>query len=215
MIICVYSMYTFPFNTCEKPKSGLIAQPYSVFFNLVSCAIVVYFLTKTKSIWPALLLLSILLFEMFHTFSHAVHIKGNGQIIITHLLAYLVNLCYFLALYKYSDVLPSALFLFYLGGVILFDVYAFKHLPFIFYLSSQFLIFISLFLYYFKYFSAEMKARIPLIFSLTGVILLLFINETYNCAKMLEKFSFPFHILIEITAIFIVYNISSLFSKLN
>ena len=208
-------MYTFPFNTCEEPKSGLIAQPYSVFFNLVSCAIILYFLTKTKSIWPALLLLSILLFEMFHTFSHAVHIKGSGQVIITHLLAYLVNFCYFLALYKYSHILPSALFLFYLGAVILYDVYAFNNLPFIFYLSSHFLIFISLFLYYYTYFSAEMKARIPLIFCLTVVVFLLFINETFNCKTMLENYSFPFHILIEITAIFIFYNISSLFSKLN
>jgi hypothetical protein len=60
-----------------------------------------------------------------------------------------------------------------------------------------------------------MKAKIPLIFILTIIILLLFINESYNCKKMLEKYqSVPFHSLIEITAVFIVYNICSIFSEL-
>ena len=207
--------YTFPFNTCEKPTDGIIAQPYSVFFNIISCIIIIYFLTKTKSISSTILLSSILLFELFHTFSHTVHINGNSQIIITHLLAYLVNICYFIALYNYSNIIPNNIFLIYLFFIILFDIYAFHNLPFIFYLSSQFLIFISLFLYYYQYFPLEIKAKIPLIFFLTIIILLLFINESYNCEKMLKKYPYiPFHIFIEITAIFIVYNISKIFSNL-
>lgn len=207
--------YTFPFHTCETPNKAGIAQPYSAFFNLVSCFIIIYFLLQTKNNSAKLLLFSILLFELFHTFSHSIHLNNNSQIIITHLLAYFVNLCYFIALYNYSKVFPSNLFLFYIFIIILFDIYAFHKLPFVFYLSTQFLIFISLFVYYYKYFSREIKRRIPLIFVLTFIILLLFINESYNCKRMLNKYSwFPFHILIEITAIFIVYNISAIFSKL-
>ena len=207
--------YTFPFNTCETPNKKGIAQPYSVFFNLVSCFVIIYFLSITKSNPSRLLLVAILLFELFHTFSHSVHLNNHSQIIITHLLAYLVNLSYLYALYHYSKHFPSLIFLLYLLFVILFDIYAFKNLPFIFYLSSQFLIFISLFLYYYKYFSKEIKNRIPLIFGLTLFIVLLFINESYNCKKMLYTINwFPFHILIEIVAIFIVYNISIIFSKL-
>jgi hypothetical protein len=209
------SSYTFPFNTCEKPNKTGISQPYSVFFNLVSCVIVIYFLSITKNNSSKLLLFSILLFELFHTFSHSIHLNNNSQIIITHLLAYFVNFCYLYALYIYSNIFPNKIFLFYLLLLILFDLYAFQKLPFIFYLSSQFLIFISLFLYYYKYFSKEIKKKIPLIFILTLLILLLFINESYNCKKMLDEYNwFPFHILIEITAIFIVYNVSNIFSKL-
>jgi hypothetical protein len=131
------------------------------------------------------------------------------------LLEYFVNFCYLFALYNYSNVLPNKLFLFYLLVIILFDIYAFHKLPFIFYLFTQFLIFISLFVYYYNYFSKDIKNKIPLIFILTFLILLLFINESYNCKKMLNKYNwFPFHIFIEIIAIFIVYNISSIFSKL-
>jgi hypothetical protein len=142
-------------------------------------------------------------------------LNNNSQIIITHLLAYFVNFSYLFALYNYTNIFPNYIFLFYLLVLILFDIYAFQNLPFIFYLSSQFLIFISLFLFYYKYFPLDIKNKIPLIFTLTLFILLLFINESYNCQKMLNKYNyFPFHILIEITAIFIVYNISVIFSKL-
>jgi hypothetical protein len=209
------SEYTFPFNTCEPPNKKGIAQPYSVFFNLVSCGIIIYFLSITENLSSRLLLFSILLFEMFHTFSHSIHLPNHSQIIITHVLAYLVNFCYLYALYRYSNVFPSNAFLVYLLIVVLFDIYAFLNLPFVFYLSSQFLLFISLFLYYYDYFTENVKTKIPIIFILTFLIVLLFINESYNCEKMLEKCSwFPFHIFIEITAIFIVYNISSIFSEL-
>jgi len=97
----------------------------------------------------------------------------------------------------------------------LYDVYAFQNLSFVFYLASQFLIFISLFLYYYKYFPEDIKEKIPLIFSLTLFVFLLILNESYNCKKMLNKYNnFPFHILVEITGIFIFYNICSIFSKL-
>lgn len=207
--------YTFPFHTCEKPNKKGIAQPYSAFFNIVSCIIIIYFLFHTEKNSSRLLLVSILLFEIFHTFSHCIHINNHSQIIITHLLAYLVNFCYLFALYHYSNVFPNSIFLIYLFIVILFDIYAFHNLSFIFYLSSQFLIFSSLFLYYYSYFPPSFQNKIPTIFALTLLIVILFINESYNGKKMLDKFpNFPFHILIEITAIFIVYNICTIFSKL-
>ena len=207
--------YTFPFNTCEMPNKTGIAQPYSAFLNLISCFIIVYFLLETKNNSSKLLLFSILLFEIFHTFSHSVHLNNNSQIVITHLLAYFVNFCYLFALYCYSNVFPSREFLLYLLVIVAFDIYAFQYLPFVFYLSTQFLLFISLFVYYYSYFSTEIKNKIPFIFILTLVILLLFINETYNGKYLLKTYNaFPFHVFIEITAIFIVYNISSIFSKL-
>ena len=210
-----HASYLFPFHTCEKPNSSGIAQPYSAFLNLVSCVIILYFLSKTKTTYARLLLVSILFFEIFHTFSHSIHIPNNSQIIITHILAYFVNFCYLFALYQYSGVFPDNYFLLYLSLVIAFDIYAFHSLPFVFYLSSQFLIFMSLFSYYYGYFSNEIKERIPLLYGLTLLVLLLFINESYNCKQMLDFCHwFPFHIFIEIAAIFIVYNISSIFSEL-
>jgi hypothetical protein len=207
--------YRFPFNTCEVPKNGIIKQPYSAFINLISCCIIIYFLNKTKNNSSKLLLSSLLLFEAFHTFSHLIHLNNNSQIIIVHMLAYFVNLCYLIALYNYSNIFPSNIFLLYLFILILFDLYAFKNLPFIYYLSSQILIFISLFVYYYKYFSIDMKSKIPIIFLLTLIIVILITNESYNCKNMLKKYNnFPFHILVEITGIFVLYYICDIFHKL-
>jgi len=67
--------YVFPFDTCETPnKDGIIAQPYSVLFNVINCVIIFYFLLKTKRDYTFMLLFSILCFELFHTFSHIIHI---------------------------------------------------------------------------------------------------------------------------------------------
>lgn len=66
--------YTFPFNTCEIPNKKGVAQPYSALFNLINCIIIFYFLLKTKNNYTFILLFSILCFELFHTFSHSIHI---------------------------------------------------------------------------------------------------------------------------------------------
>lgn len=208
-------MYTFPFDTCEIPNKTGIAQPYSVLFNVLSCFIIIYFIFKTKNRYSFFLLFSILLFELFHTCSHSIHLKSGIQIVVTHLLAYLVNFAYFISLYNYSNIFPSIWFILYICCVIAFDIYAFINLSFMYYITSQFLIFFSLFSYYYKYFGEKMKRKIPFIFGLVLLVLLLFLNESINCKKMLSVFpNFPFHILIEIVASVIVYNICKIFYKL-
>lgn len=207
--------YTFPFNTYEKVRDGFIAQPYSAILNLFSSFIISYFLYKTKSKSSKLLLFSILLFELFHTFSHSIHLNNSSQTIITHLLAYFINFCWLYGLYNYSKVIPNNIFSIFLSSIVLFDIYSFNNLPLLFYIFSQFLIFISLFMYYYNYFTEDIKKRISLISNLTLIVLLLFINESYNCKEMLNMYKwFPFHAIIEITGVFMVYNISSIFSKL-
>ena len=60
-----------------------------------------------------------------------------------------------------------------------------------------------------------MKQRIPIIFGLVLFVLLLFLNESFNCKKMLSMFpKFPFHILIEISATIIAFNICKIFYRL-
>jgi len=206
------SDYTFPFSTCERPHKKGLAQPYSVIFNIIICTIVIYFLLQTKNKYSFFLLFSILLFELFHTFSHSVHLDSTIQTNMTHFLAYLVNFAYFITLYNYSHHFPSYIFVIYLGAVILFDLYAFNKLSFMYYLTTQFLIFFSLFIYYYRFFPKSMKNRIPLIFGLVFLVLLLFLNENMNCENMLKLFpNFPFHILIEMSAVVIAYNICKVF----
>jgi hypothetical protein len=72
--------YTFPFDTCEMPNKNGIAQPYSMIVNFMSCIIIFYFLLKTTKFYNFVFIFVIFIFELFHSFSHFVHIKGTIQI---------------------------------------------------------------------------------------------------------------------------------------
>jgi len=204
--------YTFPFDTCENPKNTLFAQPYSVSINFISTIIVLYFLCKTKTIHAFLLLFSLLLFDLSHTFSHFTHIKSSLQITLVHVLAYILNFAFLYAFYKYTNKVPSIPFILFLVIVLSFDVYAFFNLSLLFYIFTQILFFFSIFIYYYRFLSKNMKKRLNILLLLIGIIYLLFVNEAYNCKKMLEMYpNFPFHAIIEIIILFAVYYFSLTF----
>jgi len=209
------SDYLFPFNTCEKPNKSIIAQPYSSFFNLITYSIILYFLIFTKTLHAFLLLFCILVFESFHVFSHIVHIKGSIQINITHLLTYVMNIAFFYVFYSYTKKFPSKEFIIYMCFLVILDIYTFSNYPFIYYLTTQSIIFISLLVYYFPLLPKFIKNGIYKIIFLVSIVILLFINETYNCKKMMSFYPhFPYHILIETVGIILFYTICSNFYKL-
>ena len=207
--------YTFPFDTCEKINKNGIAQPYSALFNFINCVIIFYFLLKTKQHYTFLLLFSIFCFELFHLFSHILHIEGQIQINITHSLTYFMNLAFFYAFYSYTNKLPSYEFILYLILLVCFDIYSIFNLTIIYYLLSQSLIFISLLLYYFHYLPRFIQTSIYQIITFVIMIIFLFLNEKYNCKKMLNFYPyFPYHIFIETFGIGLFYIICSNFYKL-
>jgi len=207
--------YTFPFNTCETPNKHGIAQPYSALFNFFNCVIIFYFLLQTKRNYTFLLLLSIFCFELFHLFSHIIHIPGSIQINITHTLTYLMNVAFFYSFYCYTNIIPNLIFVLFLIVLIGFDIYAFFNLSIVYYLLSQSVIFISLLLYYLHLLPKFIQNSLYQIIFFVGIIILLFLNEKYNCEKMLKLNPyFPYHIFIEIIGIILFYIICSNFYKL-
>ena len=209
------SEYTFPFNTCEKVNKNGIAQPYSLFFNLINCIIILYFLLQTKNNYTFMLLFLILCFELFHSFSHIVHIKGSIQLNIIHLLTYLINFAFFYLFYSYTKKFPNKFFILYLIVLVCLDIYSVFNLTIIYYLSTQSIIFISLLLYYYRLLPKNIQNCIYQLILLIGFVILLVLNETYNCERMLEFYPhFPYHIFIEITGIVFFYVICSNFYKL-
>lgn len=209
------SEYTFPYNTCEKINKNGIAQPYSAFFNLINCLVIFYFLLKTKHNYTFMFLLSILCFELVHMFSHIVHIQGRIQIYISHTLSYLTNLAFFYLFYCYTNQLPSYEFILLIIALVCFDVYSIFYLTIFYYLLTQSAIFVSLLLYYFPLLPKFIQTSVYQIIFFVIVIILLFLNEQYNCKKMMTMNSdFPYHIFIEISGILLFYIVSSNFYKL-
>ena len=90
--------------------------------------------------------------------------------------------------------------------LILFDLYSFIHFPFIFYLTTSSLIFISILLYYYHVLNNKLKWTIVKIIFLIVTIIVLFINEKNNCKEMLNEYpNIPFYGLIEIFGLLLFY----------
>ena len=205
-------MYTFPFHTCEKPKKG-IAQPYSALLNAINCIMIAYFLLLTKNQSTFLLLFSIFCFELFHTFSHIIHISGKIQTMISHFLSYAINFSFLFFFVHFTNKVPSFTFLLYLFIISVFDIYSLFYLSIVFYILSQAVIMISLLVYYYPFLPKIIQHSLFKIIGLISIIILLFLNEKYNCKKMLDFYPLPYHTLIEIVGILLFYIICSTFYK--
>jgi hypothetical protein len=201
------SSYTFPFDTCEKPQSNFfISQPYSVTINFISCCIVIYFLANTSTIHATILLSSLLLFDISHTFSHFIHINPGIQVSTVHVLAYLINFAFLYALYKYTKKIPSPPFILFLIIVLFFDIYAFFNLSLFYYFFTFVLFFFSILIYYYHFLDKKIQYNIKIIFFLVVIIYLGFVNDAFHCKKMLETFpNFSFHSLLELLILCVIY----------
>ena len=209
------STYTFPFDTCEKPQKSGIAQPYSVFVNIITCSIVLYFMYKTKSNYAFLLLLALLIFELFHTLSHFIHIKGKFLYTITHIAGFLFNIAFLNFLYRYTNVFPNTYYIIFLCFILLCDLYAFFNLSFIYFILTQITLFIAILFYYYNLLPSNIQYNIKIILGSTIVIYLAFLNEKLNCKNMLKYApNFPFHMIIEALSIIPIYILSKTFYNL-
>jgi len=204
-------MYTFPFDTCEVPQRDvLVAQPVSSLLVLLSVAVLTSALLRAKSFPVRGLIASFLAFEVFHFLSHAVHVPGKSQVLVIHVLAYVVNAFYFYALWRFTRRAPSNFLVALVCGLVVVDVYAVLSLPFMYYFSTQVLLFVLLSFYYSKEVVVLQECAVPLV-SGVAVLTLLLHNETVNCTTMLRFGRFPYHALVEAAALGVVWVLCKVF----
>ena len=209
--------FVFPYNTAEKVREdSIVKQPYSAFINAITCIMILYFLLKTKTFHGFLLIFSVLLFELFHTFSHTIHLKHIYylQSQILHSIALIVNATVIYSFSKYSNKdlpLGIVIFIILLLG---FDNYAFRNLHISYYINTQIIIFFTIIYYYYPYikkFFTPLKIKLYI----TGFVIgyLAFMNETVNGEYMMKNYSnIPFHAIVELSIFVIFYNfVSSLY----
>lgn len=204
--------YTFPFDTCEKPQESGVAQPFSVFVNMITCSIVLFFLLQTKSSHAFILLLALLIFELFHTFSHFIHIKGTLQYTITHIAGFLFNVALLNFLYRHTKVFPTPHYIAFLSGILACDLYAFFNLSFIYFILTQICLFLAILFFYYPLLNSYVKTNLNVILGSLFFIYVAFVNEKMNCENMLRKFpNFPFHVIIEAFSIIPIFILSKTF----
>ena len=207
--------YTFPFSTCEKPTNNIIAQPFSALVNIFSCILIIYFLCKSKSIYSFIFLFSLLCFELFHTFSHCIHIEGYSQSLIIHSIAYFANASLLLVLYNKTKKILDTEFILFLSLFVCLDIYSILNLTFIFSFITQIIIFLGILFYFFHLLPNYIQNIYYPIIGFTALIVFFEINEINNCNYMyrLNPY-FPYHIIVESIGFVLFYIICSQFYKL-
>jgi hypothetical protein len=206
----------FPFETCEKPREDCwIAQPYSTAVNCLNSLIIIFFLIQTKNSYTFFFLFSIFIFELLHTFSHAFHIDGAIQTNIIHGLAYCINAALLYVLYRHSGIAPSLFLSILIMIFVGIDIYALFFLSTVFYILTQFLIFLSILFFYFTTLPTQTKSSVKWLVFLGILIVCLVYNEIRNCDEMAKLYpDAPFHILVEIPGVFFFYLVCRNFYEL-
>ena len=210
--------YTFPFNSCETPHENSVSQPYSTCTNIILCLLIIYYFYKSDNFYSKLFLFSILLFNLFHTFSHFTHIKSeyNIQFYLTHFSAIFATVCLLLLLQKMTNQSLKPYYLYLLILLYIIDVtliiYGVSHIYNI--ILFIILLFIIMILYY-PYTSIMVQTNIKYIIGLSMITLFCQIIEVQYCKKMLECIpGFPFHIIVEISAFFPILLLCLTFYKI-
>lgn len=205
--------FVFPYNTAEKvKKNSYFKQPYSSLVGILTIIMIFYFLLKTKTAQGFILIFSILLFELFHTYSHIDHFNSiETQTKIVHSLVIFINLSLLCALSKYSNKDVSIYFVLFISLILLFDFYALYNLSIGYYIITQIIVLFSIIFYYLK--SITKIFNIKLLLGLFLIVYLGFMNETINGEYLLNNYpNFPFHAVLEILLFVLIYNfVSSLY----
>ena len=207
--------FVFPYNTAENVNTyGIFIQPYSALVGIATVFLIFYYLLKTKTAHGFLLIFSILVFELFHSYSHINHFNSiETQTKIVHSLTIFVNLSLLYALSKYSNKDISKIFVLFISCVVIADFYALNNLSIRYYIVTQLIILFSIIFYYLKSINKILNTK--LLFVLFLIIYLGFINETINGKYLLNNYpNFPFHAVLEILLFVFFYVLCSSLYKI-
>jgi len=163
-------------------------------------------------------LASVLVFNIFHTFSHTIHIKNfkHGQFYLTHFSA-MVSTMFFIVLL--NAVTKSNLVdwqIFTLLFLYLFDIYLIRqNVSHIYNIITFLLVLFLIMSFYYRFLSNKIKQNIIYIILFSLLVLSFQIFEIFNCNFILENFKgFPLHIMTEISACVPIYLLCDTFYEI-
>ena len=192
--------FVFPFSTCENVNSSGM-QPVSALVNIMTTLILVVCIFISNKMPVKIALGSFAMFEAFHAFSHIKHIPGAIQTNIVHVLGYLMSFATLYAILalggKRSHGMAQSSILILMGLVAL-DLYVWIFVKGIYTIFTGLAIFASVVVLNHDILPRLLKRGLP--FLLAGLLIIfgLFVNEHYNCERMMRYKEFPYHIAVEI-----------------
>lgn len=205
----------FPFYTCEKINKHGVAQPFSTVVNITTSCILLYYAITAKTMHAKMAILGIFMVEVFHTFSHTIHIPGTFQRNGIHFLTYISDLLLLWALSKNTGIVPETWFIILFVCLIGIDMYAVTHFSLVVYLMTNGILFATILFYYYRSLAKSIQKMILPILAIAALGIALFYNETINCKAMMDMIpGFPFHIIIEFVNMVLFTLLGMTFSQL-
>ena len=196
--------YIFPFNSCEIPQINGIAQPYSTSINIVLCTIILLFLLNSNNNYSKLFLFSLLLFNLFHTLSHSIHLENfsNYQFLFTHFSAICSTFILLFMLNHITNKNIESHYLYLLLFLYLFDIFLITiNVSHIYNIIIFMIILFFIIIYYYNFLSCNLQQNLIYIILFSLLTLFFQVFEILNCEYILQNYeNFPFHIINEISA---------------
>lgn len=207
--------FVFPFTTCEIPTKSDIEQPVSALVNLFSTIVLLFLTFKAKSIPVRLTLFCYAMFEAFHTFSHVKHLNNMKllQTNIVHILGYLIAFTSLWSINTLSKKRNSVIFYIILSVMVFIDLLIWFNLKGIYTIFSGLSIFAIIIFGSYSNLHPCFQKAIPYLLLGLLLIFLLFVNENYNCERMIEIYKFPYHAIIEVVGFVLFIVLGNLFLK--
>lgn len=189
----------FPFNTCEV-RGKIVDQPYSASINILSCFILIYLLSQAKHIEIKFFILSLFIFQAYHTYSHMYWNNDENSlehVYIIHAISYLIVIALITAITFITGKLPNIPIIFV---AILIDIFIlYNYIGTVYNAISGINIWVIVLitgLWNVKL-PINVKRLLPILLILLVIIIVLFFNEKYNCDAMMNAYPFPYHTAIE------------------
>lgn len=188
-------------------------QPVSTSINIISCTILFYYLLyHTRSLYVSILLISFILFQTWHAFSHAQHINANYQSNIVHGILYLVYFSMLIAILHLSKQnLASTMWLFLFVAVIL-DLWIWYQIKGFWMVVSGLMLLSVVVIICYRLLPKFFKEAVPWLVTGIGTLILLIYNEEQNCDIMMNAVKFPYHAMVEIVGLCLFVALAQLFT---
>lgn len=217
------SSFVFPFTTCETPLGGgggstpMIQQPWSTAVNLILFAVLLVVALTHCNMFPAKLVLgTYAIFELWHAVSHAVHIPGQFQTNVVHILGYAMSAATLFAIIRLTDKKQeiAIYFWFVLGLAVAVDLYLFFKVKGLASVFSGLAILAVVFFGCLPILPEWVLGFCPYFAAGLIAIGLLFVNETYNCERMMAEWRAPYHMIIEVVGLAMFSMLAYIFVRL-
>jgi hypothetical protein len=160
-----------------------------------------------------ILLLTFIIFQIWHAFSHAQHIDADVQSNIVHVILYLVYAALIFSISSLSTQRCNSSVWLILLFFVFIDLFIWYNVRGFWMVVSGLQLLTVVMICFYGMLPDFVKTAIPWLVAGVGILILMIYNEEKNCDKMLKWASLPYHAIVEIIGLGLFVALAYLFTS--